>query len=292
MKTQLEHWRVLDAVITCGGVSQAAKALFRTQSAISYSLKQLEEQAGVELLVLLGRKLHLTPAGQQLLQEARQILQRMHLLDEKTTLLSQGIESSITIAIEQIAPMEPILKAIESVQAIYPHINLHWHELILSEVDSAFHQYNADLIVATHIPLNHTGKEWRKVDLIGVVSKHHSLATAQSIELNQLSEYTQVVVRDKGKGDKDAGWLGSPKRYTVDHIHTAQQMVHAGMAYAWLPEHVIEQPIQNGQLVKLALTEGDVQEIRLKIIMNPSKSRGEVVTSLRDHLMKMIENQK
>lgn len=292
MKTQLEHWRVLDAVITCGGVSQAAKALFRTQSAVSYSLKQLEEQAGVELLVLIGRKLHLTPAGHQLLQEARQILQRMQLLDEQTTLLSQGIESSITIAIEQVAPMRPILKAIEAIQDLYPHINLHWHELILSEVDTAFHQYNADLIIATHVPLNHTGKEWLKVDLIGVVSKHHPLAKAQSIELNDLSEYTQVVVRDKGKGDKDTGWLASPKRYTVDNIHTAQQMVHAGLAYAWLPEHAIAQQINKGQLVKLALTEGDMQEARLKVILNPSKSQGEVVTTLRDQLMKVVESKK
>lgn len=71
MKTQLEHWRTLDAVITHGGVSQAAQKLHRTQSAVSYSLKQLEEQAGIALVSLVGRKLQLTPAGQQLLQEAR-----------------------------------------------------------------------------------------------------------------------------------------------------------------------------------------------------------------------------
>lgn len=289
MKTQLEHWRVLDAVITYGGVSQAAKALFRTQSAVSYSLKQLEEQAGVELLVLVGRKLQLTPAGHQLLQEARQILQRMYLLDEQTTLLAQGIESTLIIAIEQVAPMQPILKAIDHIQTLYPHINLHWHELILSEVDTAFHQYNADLIIAGHVPLNHTGKEWLKVDLIGVVSKHHPLAKESSIELSDLAAYTQVVVRDKGKGDKDTGWLASPKRYTVDNIHTAQQLVHGGLAYAWLPEHAIAQPIARGQLVKLALKEGDVQEARLKVILNPNKTQGEVVSALREQLMKAVD---
>jgi DNA-binding transcriptional LysR family regulator len=110
MKTQLEHWRVLDAVITYGGVSQAGVHLHRTQSAISYSLKQLEEQAGIALLHLVGRKLQLTLAGHQLLQAARQILQRMTLLDQQANLLAQGIESTLIIAIEQIAPIEPILR--------------------------------------------------------------------------------------------------------------------------------------------------------------------------------------
>ena len=69
-------------------------------------------------------------------------------------------------------------------------------------------------------------------------------------------------------------------------------MVHAGLAYAWLPEHAIAQPINKGQLVKLALTEGDMQEARLKVILNPSKSQGEVVTTLRDQLMKVVESKK
>jgi DNA-binding transcriptional LysR family regulator len=83
MKTQLEHWRVLDAVIHYGGVSQAAAQLHKAQSAVSYSLKQLEEQTGIALLQLVGRKLQLTAAGHQLLQEARLILQRMALLDQQ-----------------------------------------------------------------------------------------------------------------------------------------------------------------------------------------------------------------
>lgn len=289
LKTQLEHWRVLDAVITYDGVSQAAKALHRTQSAISYSLKQLEEQAGIQILELVGRKLQLTPSGAQLLQEARQILQRMYLLDEQTTLLAQGIESTVTIAIEQIAPMEPILTAIEAVQSIYPHVNLHWHEVILSEVDTAFHRYNADLIIAGHVPLNHTGKEWLTVNLIGVVSPKHPLASQQNTELSDLTKYSQVVVRDKGKGDKDTGWLASPKRYTVDNIRTAQQIVQSGIAYAWLPDHSIQAPIERGQLCKLSLTEGDMQEARLKVMLNPNKIQGTVVTCLRDELLKMTQ---
>lgn len=288
LKTQLEHWRVLDAVITYDGVSQAAKALHRTQSAVSYSLKQLEEQAGVQILELVGRKLQLTPSGAQLLQEARQILQRMYLLDEQTTLLSQGIESTVVIAIEQIAPMEPILAAIEVVQAEYPHINLHWHEVILSEVDTAFHRYNADLIIAGHVPLNHTGKEWLKVNLIGVVSPGHPLAKQRKTELSDLANHTQVVVRDKGKGDKDTGWLASPKRYTVDNIRTAQQIVQSGIAYAWLPDHSIQAPIDRGQLCKLSLSEGDMQEARLKVMLNPNKIRGKVVTRLREELMRVV----
>ncbi len=93
MKTQLEHWRVLDAVITYGGVSQAGVYLHRTQSAISYSLKQLEEQAGIALLHLVGRKLQLTPAGHQLVM-VKYFRKEFKLLSLKFPYVSQGFGSS------------------------------------------------------------------------------------------------------------------------------------------------------------------------------------------------------
>lgn len=285
MKTQLEHWRTLDAVITYGGVSQAAQKLHRTQSAVSYSLKQLEEQAGIALVTLVGRKLQLTPAGQQLLQEARQVLQRMRLLDEQANLLARGIESSITIAVEQIAPMTPMLAAVKNIQQHYPHINLHWHEMILSEMNLAFTQYNADLMIAAHMPLNHTGHGWQEVRFAVVVAPDHPLTQYTNLSLTDLTEYTQVVIRDSGQGNIDIGWLASPKRYTVDHLHTAYQLVQQGLAYAWLPEHLIEKDVTNGALVLLKLAEGDMQQVRLQLILNPNKSHGAVILALRDQLL-------
>ena len=73
-KTSLEQWRVLQAIVECGGFAQAATALNRSQSAISYTVARLQEQLGVALLAAEGRRMKLTPAGEALLRDARPLL--------------------------------------------------------------------------------------------------------------------------------------------------------------------------------------------------------------------------
>jgi len=94
--------RVLDTVLRVGSFTTAAKALSRTQSAVSMQLKRLEEQLGVQLVERGTRKLAATLEGQQLLPLARQMLslndQLFHDID------AQEVSGSIRIgAIEHYA---------------------------------------------------------------------------------------------------------------------------------------------------------------------------------------------
>ena len=60
----IEQWRVFQAIIEQGGYAQAAAYLHRSQSAISYSMSKLQEQLGVPLVKVEGRKAVLTEQGQ------------------------------------------------------------------------------------------------------------------------------------------------------------------------------------------------------------------------------------
>ncbi|VEB42274.1 chromosome replication initiation inhibitor protein [Chromobacterium violaceum] len=44
MKTTLEQWQVLRAIVEEGGFAQAAEKLHRSQSAVSYAVARLQEQ--------------------------------------------------------------------------------------------------------------------------------------------------------------------------------------------------------------------------------------------------------
>ncbi|SFQ54586.1 DNA-binding transcriptional regulator, LysR family [Variovorax sp. OK605] len=66
--------RVFDTVVRIGSFTTAAKALSRTQSAVSMQLRRLEEQLGVQLVARGTRQLAPTPEGLQLLPLARQML--------------------------------------------------------------------------------------------------------------------------------------------------------------------------------------------------------------------------
>ena len=69
----LDQLRVFVAVIDAGGFAHAARQLHRTQSVISYTIANLEEQLNVVLLDRGKRKPTLTDAGKALLADARAV---------------------------------------------------------------------------------------------------------------------------------------------------------------------------------------------------------------------------
>jgi LysR family transcriptional regulator, low CO2-responsive transcriptional regulator len=60
-----------------GSFTQTAKDLFLTQSAVSHTIKALERELGLLLFDRVGKKVHLTRAGEQLLEHAERILREM-----------------------------------------------------------------------------------------------------------------------------------------------------------------------------------------------------------------------
>src|SRR4051794_11176293 len=70
----LKQWKTLHAVVDCGGFSDAAEFLNVSQSAISYTVAKLQEQLGIPILKVEGRKAQLTEAGRELLQRSRHLI--------------------------------------------------------------------------------------------------------------------------------------------------------------------------------------------------------------------------
>ncbi len=69
------HLRALIAIAEAGSFSQAALKLHTSQSAVSYAVASLEAELGV-VLVLRGRHgAHLTLIGEEIVNQARQVLQ-------------------------------------------------------------------------------------------------------------------------------------------------------------------------------------------------------------------------
>jgi DNA-binding transcriptional LysR family regulator len=69
--------RAFSALARTGSFTLAARELFLSQSAVSHSMKALEEDVGCRLLDRVGKKVFLTQAGEQLLSHAEKILREM-----------------------------------------------------------------------------------------------------------------------------------------------------------------------------------------------------------------------
>ena len=81
-KTTLEQWRMLQAVVEHGGFAQAAEAVHKSQSTINHAVHKLQDQLGLPLLHVVGRKAQLTEAGALMLRRAGQLLLQAEQLEQ------------------------------------------------------------------------------------------------------------------------------------------------------------------------------------------------------------------
>src|SRR5215212_799094 len=70
----LSDLKIFSAVVREGSVTRAAQRLHRVQSNVTTRIRQLEEDIGVALFIREGKRLHLSPAGQILLDYADRLL--------------------------------------------------------------------------------------------------------------------------------------------------------------------------------------------------------------------------
>ena len=94
-RISLEQWRSMAAVVDVGGYAQAAEALHKSQSAVTYAVQKIEAQLGVQLFSLHGRKAVLTPTGQLLYRRAKALLDEAALLEQAAGKLSAGWEAEL-----------------------------------------------------------------------------------------------------------------------------------------------------------------------------------------------------
>src|ERR1700761_5902741 len=103
-KTSVEQWPVLAAVVDAGGFAQAATALNRSQSAVSYALARLQESLDLPVLIVEGRKSVLTPQGESLLLRARGLIRELESLESLARSLKKGWESELTLTVDVAFP--------------------------------------------------------------------------------------------------------------------------------------------------------------------------------------------
>ncbi len=268
-KTSLEQWAVLAAVVDHGGFAQAAAALNRSQSAVSYAVARLQEALAVPVLVIEGRKAVLTAHGQALLKRSRPLLLELGKLELLARSLKQGWEPELRLVVDAAFPRERLLSIIGELQQLCPSTQMQLSDAVLSGAEDAIVDGKADVVVTSRVPSGHLGDWLLDVTFVAVARSDHALFSAgHALTPEDLMRHVQVVIRDSGvKQPRDEGWLGAELRCTVSSMEASLATVEAGLAYAWLPEHLIRGPLDRGAIRRLPLAAGGSRNVPLSLVL-------------------------
>ena len=90
MDIEIRHLQMVAAVAASGSVTQAAKDLHLTQSAVSHQLRAVEERLGIPMFFRLGKRMVATAAGERLLATARRVLEEVETAEAEVRRLGAG----------------------------------------------------------------------------------------------------------------------------------------------------------------------------------------------------------
>lgn len=291
-RVTLDQWRTLQAVVDHGSFAQAAEILHRSQSSVSYTVARMQEQLGIPLLRIEGRKAVLTDAGEVLLRRSRQLVTQASQLEELAHHMEQGWEAEVRLVVDAAYPNARLIRALTEFMPKSRGCRVRLREEVLSGVEEILKDGTADLAITALDITGYLGAELGTVGFIAVAHANHPLHQLQrKLSVQDLQSQMQVVVRDSGQRQpRDAGWLGAEQRWTVGSLATSVAFVSSGLGFAWLPQHMIERELAEGILKPLPLIQGSIRRPQFYLYTNPDKPLGPA-TRILIELIKTYDTQ-
>ncbi|MDN2667288.1 LysR family transcriptional regulator [Vibrio sp. 14N.309.X.WAT.E.F5] len=250
LKTTLDQWQTLYEIDRAGSIQAAALQLNKSHTTLIYALRKLEDQLGVSLVQVEGRRAVLSEDGKSLLRRASSMLEQARELELISEQLAKGVESEIVVAVDHLCCLERLYQPMAAFLAENHTTSIQVIETSLSKTTEMVTQELADVAIINLPITNYSAEAFGFTMMEPVVACSHPLVKASSVSLNQLSSLPQIVVRDLGAqasqgskkqgNKKDVGWLKSSQRITVDNFDHAFGAVEQGVGYCRLPKHIVE----------------------------------------------------
>ncbi|WP_339485980.1 LysR family transcriptional regulator [Pseudomonas sp. EL_65y_Pfl2_R95] len=283
-RVTLDQWRTLQAVVDNGGFAQAADILHRSQSSVSYTVARMQEQLGVPLLRIDGRKAVLTEAGDVLLRRSRQLVNQASQLEHLAHHMEQGWEAEVRLVVDAAYPNAKLVRALTAFMPQSRGCRVRLREEVLSGTEDLLREGTADVAISGLNISGFLGSELSSVEFVAVAHPDHALHKLQrELSFLDLQTHMQVVIRDSGRlQPRDVGWLGAEHRWTVASLATAATFVSNGLGFAWLPRHIIERELKEGLLLPLPLDQGGTRNPSFYLYTDKEKPLGPATQILID----------
>lgn len=290
-RSTLEQWRILQAVVDAGGYAQAAELLNKSQSSLNHAVAKLQNQLGVELLEVRGRKAYLTAAGEVMLRRSRTLTQQVEDLELLAENIEQGWEPEIRIAVEMVYPKAFLYQALQKFYPLSRGSRIQIMDTVITGSTEMILQHKADLVITAILPRGYLSEPLTAVRLIPLTGSSNPLAAQNSVNQNELSQQLQVVIRDTAqKPQESGGWLKAEQRWTVDNFHEAVAVLQLGLGFSWLPEDIAAPWLQNGTLARLNVINGSERLVTLSLLAPKEETLGPGSRQLRQLIL--AEHQK
>ena len=284
---------MLMAVVDHGGYAQAAQALHKSQSALTYAVQKLESVLGVKAFEIQGRKAILTPTGQLLYRRAKVLLEEAVSLERATRALSAGWEAQIRIAAEVIFPSWLMIECLEQFGVESPHTQIEWYESVMGGTQELLLEGKVDLVIAGTVPVGFLGDALMRLNFVAAAHPQHPLhQLGRDVTTRDLRAHRHLVVRDTGtqRSARNVS-VEATQRWTMGHLSTSIEAARRGHGFAWYPVERIRDELAEGTLKPLPLKEGNERFAQLYLIIADPDAAGPGTQRMAEILRTVVKRE-
>jgi LysR family transcriptional regulator, low CO2-responsive transcriptional regulator len=254
----LRQLKVFESVARHLSFSRAAEELHLTQPAVSTQVRKLQEHAGLPLFEQLGKKIHLTPGGAQLLASSREIIQKF---EEAEDALGgfKGVEGGrLNVSVISAGDYFFPFLLVEFARR-HAGIALNFGVCNREELLGQMAQNATDLAIMVRPPAgtDMVAEAFAPHPYVVVARADHPLAGLKRIPLARVLG-DPFIVRERGSdtwnsmedafGERLAGMNIAMQ---IKSTETIKQAVMAGMGLSFLSAHTISRELHAGALTIL-----------------------------------------
>jgi DNA-binding transcriptional LysR family regulator len=250
---------MMDTIERTGSFAAAARELGKVPSALTYSVRQLEEALDVLLFDRRSRQARLTAAGEELLHEGRRLLAQMDAVANRVQRVASGWETQLTIAVDSVISQGPLFDLMEAFYDMQPPTRLKVRHEVLSGTWEALSLGHADL--ALGVAAGRGGADVRMepigdLTFVFVVAPHHPLAPAKApLSASDLMPHRIVAVADTTRSleSLSVGILPGQDVLTLATMPDKLEALRRGLGCGYMPQYMVHADVAAGRLIQKAV---------------------------------------
>lgn len=225
------------------------------QSAVSYQVRKLESQLGLQLVDREGYRVRLTPAGEAVLAEGQRLLAQADHVEAVARQFTTGWVPRLTVILDGIRPLEPTLSALKKLADERVPTRIQMKVEFLRGAQYRFDKDDADpmLVKDYEAQPNLQVEALADVECVLCVAAAHPLAAIRSASLSDLHEHVELSVQDSsGQGD-DRHMFGGERVFYMSGFVPKKQALLLGLGFGWMPRYLVSAELREGRVARTAL---------------------------------------
>ncbi len=254
----LDQLRTFIAAVDEGSFSAASRKLLRSQSVVSETISNLEEQIGVRLFDRSGRYPKLTAAGLAILGNARSIITGVDLLKARAKGMSVGLEPELSVVIDVFYPIDAITQVAKEFRRQYPGVPLRIYVEALGAAIQPILDGRCSIGIIGSLPVipdTLSNERLPGIAFFMVAAHDHPLASYKGkIPKEVLGKHTQIVLTDKSElsAGREFGVM-SPATWRLADLFAKHHFLLNGLGWGGMPLHAVRKDLENGRLSVLPI---------------------------------------